>query len=645
MSGLDDDGAVPAPEPDDGVSDAVARHGVVDPPVQVLGESGPDVNASGAWGVQMGNSPVQHNYYGPVVVGPGLAAPVAAPDRSKVRMRAGVCPYPGMTPFQAADAPYFHGREGLTEDLLAQVGQVCVNGGLLFVVGPSGSGKSSLLRAGLVPALQAERLEVAGMSGWPRLLLPADPQPVLTPGPQPAEALATCVANLAGLPVGGVLRDLVADPDQFHLLVRQALQAHQADRSPDAGAAEDHVVGGSRQQVGGSQMARRLVLIVDQFEEIFAPHVGEEARRVFVRALLSAAAPQIPVSSLGPAHPDADAAAIVVLGMRADFFTHCVSDPLLCQHLQHHQVLVGPLTEGEFRSAIEQPAEDVGLTLEPGLIEILLTDLGLRPTCDDNQGSAAGRLPFLAHALRETWERRTVDDMLTIDAYRATGGVHTSVAASAERLYNALDDQHQKVLRQTMLRLITITEDAPLTRRHLTHDEVASAQAPAQAGVVADVVDHLVAARLVTSTDGWIEISHEALIGAWSRLTGWLEEDPAGLYLHRHLTKAAAEWDRLHRDEGSLYRGIRLAAARDWVAQPGHRADLNDLERQFLDASIRADEERALAEEELRSARRIAREYEKREEERKEAERAEEEERSASVDHWLKFMSVWGDFP
>ncbi|MEJ2579001.1 MAG: hypothetical protein P8Z68_07875, partial [Kineosporiaceae bacterium] len=527
------------------------------------------VDASGARGVQVGPASVQHNYYGPVVVGAEPGQGRAGFDRPVPGVSAGRIPYPGMRPFQVADAPFFHGRQQLTRELLARVEDLYATGGLLFVVGASGAGKSSLLRAGLVPALNADT------QGRPGLVWPAGAQPVLVPGPRPVETLATCLANLTGLAATQVRDDLMTDPDGFPLLVRQALHgsAPQAAGPGGTGPARESAA----RPVGGDPTARRLVLVIDQFEEMFAPDVDEAERRVFVRALLSAAEPRVPAASRGPARPDADAAAIVVVGLRADFFDRCLADPLLRRHLQDRLVLVGPLSAEEVRTAIERPAEDAGFRLEPGLVEVMLADLRPSPTPGGagDRGPAggpvhaAGGLPFLAHALRETCERRTTDGTLTIAGYRP-------------------------LLRQIRLRLVTVTADTPPTRRHLTRGELVPGYDPDRARAVEEVLDHLVASRLVTATEEWVEISHEMLLTGWPRLARWVGESTADILLRHRLEEASRLWAETGEDRDLLYRGSQLAGVREWA---GTAADLGARERRFLDAGVAAAEatERARA--------------------------------------------------
>ena len=604
MSDEDGDRAMSTGGSDDGPVDPGASVATGDSLPEVLPAPETAVDASGARGVQVGDGTVQINIRS-VVVGAEPGDGHTEPDRQERRdagALAGRSPYPGMRPFQAADAPFFHGRQRLTHELAARVEDLYTTGGALFVVGASGAGKSSLLGAGLVPALGPGAQTRLG------LMWPAGAQPVLVPGPRPVETLATCLANLTGLPAPQVRDDLMADPDGFDLLVRQALQV----RTPQAATGTDDEGGNATQDearpVGGDPAARRLVLVIDQFEEVFAPDVDEAERQVFVRALLSAAAPRVPEASRGPARPDADAAALVVVGLRADFFDRCLADPLLRRYLQDQLVLVGPMTAEEVRTAIEQPAEDAGFHLESGLVDVMLADLRPHPAPEGDQGTAgkpahaAGGLPFLAHALRETCERRTTDGMLTIDSYRDAGGVQGSVAASAERLYTGLDDRRRQILRQIMLRLVTVTEDTPPTRRHLTRGELIPEHDPDRARTVEEVLDHLVAARLVTATTGWVEISHEVLLTGWPRLARWLGESTVDILLRHRLEETSRLWAEISEDPDLLYRGSQLAGVREWASTT---TSLGAREQRFLDASTAAAE--AAAVKQARARRRLLR--------------------------------------
>jgi WD40 repeat protein/class 3 adenylate cyclase len=440
-----------------------------------------------------------------------------AEDEAAFRAEAGV-PYKGLEAFQPQDAEFFFGREELVADLAARL----AGSAFLAVVGPSGSGKSSAVRAGLVPAIWAGAHGLAESRSWKVVLM--------TPGAHPLEELAVRLAAERGLSPGAVLADLQRDPHNLCLAVRQQL----LDLPPDA----------------------RLVLIVDQAEEVFTLCRNEEERAQFLEALAHAAAET--------------AQTVVVLALRADFYGHCASYPALAALVQDHQSLVGPMREAEIRRAIELPANKAGLQLEPGLVTRILEDVGSEP----------GSLPLLSHALLETWSRRE-DDRMTLRAYLDSGGVRGAIARTADAVYEGLEPGQQDVARTIFLRLTEPGQGTEDTRRRASLSELLSASD--ERAAVEDVLDILARARLITVGLNSVEVAHEALIREWPLLRRWLDEDREGLLLHRRLTDDAGEWIRYERDPGLLYRGGRLSAAQEWAEANDER--LSREEREFLDAS------------------------------------------------------------
>jgi WD40 repeat protein/DNA-binding SARP family transcriptional activator len=388
-----------------------------------------------------------------------------------------VCPFKGLAPFEAGDAELFFGRERLVEELAARLAEVP----LLAVVGPSGSGKSSLLRAGLLPALGRECV-------------------VVRPGELSAAELT---ARVAGVLPG-----------------------------------------------------ERLVLAVDQFEELFAPSVAEDERRAFVDALVEAAW-------------DPERRTLILVGLRADFFGRLAPYVELADLVAPNYVLLGSMSAGELRRAIEGPAEWAGLEVEPVLVDALI---------DDVAGETGG-LPLLSTALLDLWRERD-GGILTYAAYERTGGVRSAVGRYAEAAFRSLGDDEQKVARRILLRLVDEGETGTLTRRRATRDEL-----DADDDRVARVLATLFERRLLVADDGTVELVHEALLERWPRLVDWLEEDAQGRRLHRHLTQAASEWDAEGRDPSALYRGARLAATLEWADSADDDAGLNRLECQFLEES------------------------------------------------------------
>ncbi|MFJ2867466.1 hypothetical protein [Kitasatospora sp. NPDC087314] len=285
----------------------------------------------------------------------------------------------------------------------------------------------------------------------------------------------------------------------------------------------------------------------------------------------------------------------MIYGLRSDFYSPCAEFPQLRAALQDGQILVGPMGETSLREAILSPARAVGLEIEPGLVELLLRDLGTPAPHGAGSGAStdigagmvgvrgAGRLPLLAHALRTTWQQKH-GTALTVEGYQATGGIAHAVAATAERLFTSLDLVGQQVVRTRFLRLVKIGDDGEHSRLGLPYTDLLNrSDNPA---VAATVIDAFTRARLLTREQGSVAITHEVLLRAWRRLHQWIDTDRAGHVLRQELEEAASAWIRSHRDGGLLYRGSRLEAAKTWTNTP--RADpVNPTVSAFLAASTR----------------------------------------------------------
>jgi WD40 repeat protein len=433
-----------------------------------------------------------------------------APEPSAKPVDDSPAPYPGLAPFEQVDAERFFGRLDLVHRLTDRVR----TGDFVALFGPSGIGKSSILRAGLVPTLRDAD------EGWRAI--------VLTPGRRPLEELAVRLGNAAGVDAGSVHQTLDrAALAQVRLTVRQV----SAQREPP-----------------GS-----LLLVVDQFEEVFTHCVDDRQRTRFVDVLVAIAE---------------EDTANVVLGVRADFYARCAAYPVLVRILDGHQLLVGPMSEDELREAVTGPARWAGLSVDRALVETVVADARQQP----------GALPMVSHALRQTWIRRT-GPALTLAAYRAAGGVAGSVARTAEQVYGTCSPQQQAAMRRIFLRLTAFGDGTENTRRRARLAEFIDG---GQAETMRVVLDRLTAARLVVADQDSVTVAHEALIGQWPRLAGWLAEDRDFLREHRRLTEAAEEWTRHGRDDAYLFRGARVAS---WADRPLDR--LSDAEREFLAASRR----------------------------------------------------------
>lgn len=453
---------------------------------------------------------------------------LAASMRREDAPAVGLPPYKGLQYFDEKDAELFFGREALTAHLVQRLaGQLQSDQRFLAVIGASGSGKSSLVRAGLISALRWQ----PPSAGWPVLLF--------TPTAHPLSALAGSLSHesLTPLPPQQIVDDLSCSPRALADYLTMA-----------------------------TQTAAHAILVVDQFEELFTLCRSHPDQSAFVDNLLNAA--------LLPA-----GVTILVIVMRADFYAHCAHFDRLRQAIASHQEYIGPMTAEELRCAIEKPARLGHWELEPGLIDLLLHDIGV----DAGHTPEPGALPLLSHALLATWQRRR-GRSLTLSGYTASGGVRGAIAETAEAVfYDRLEPEQREIARQIFLRLTELGGDAATadTRRRVAFTELASK--PEKRAIVDEVLLALADARLITTDQDCAEVAHEALIREWPTLRNWLEEDREGLRLHRRLTEAAQEWDSQARDPSILYRGARLVQALEWAA--AHTDQVNMLENDFLAAS------------------------------------------------------------
>ncbi|MGW5100921.1 nSTAND1 domain-containing NTPase [Streptomyces sp. NPDC004100] len=515
-----------------------------------------------------------------------------------------VCPYRGLAPYRREDAQWFFGRERGTDALVSQLRAAGRTGGLVMLVGASGAGKSSLLNAGLVPAVRDGAL---GNDGGPVLHLVPGADPLgeliqLVPALEPLAAEALAAERRAA-------RDPSApgaDTPRLTRAVREAVLAW--TRGAAAGgltvSRETKVDGSSVSRetgVGTSVVSRetapgvpretaaaiptpraerrpRPVLIVDQFEETFTLCPDEAERRVFLRFLHAACTPG--PSTPDPSAPGAGAPVLAVLGIRADFYEECLGYPELADALQHRHMVLGPLTTAELREAVTGPAKAVGLELEAGLTELIVREV----TADGPRGAHdAGVLPLLSHALLATWQRRK-GGRLTLAGYRAAGGIQGAVAATAERAWSGLDPAARSAARLLLLRLVRLGEDTHATRRRGTRRQLA--EESTDPGKTEESLEALVRARLVTLDADTVEITHEALLHAWPRLRHWIDDNRTEHLLRQRLEEDGRAWESSHRDNSLLYRGSRLEQARDWAESAGDTY-LTRGAKEFLAASVR----------------------------------------------------------
>jgi WD40 repeat protein/transcriptional regulator with XRE-family HTH domain len=473
-------------------------------------------------------------------------------------------PYRGLAAFEEADAAFFFGREAATAQVLERMSRHMAGTGLLVVSGVSGAGKSSLLRAGVLPRIRAAGLAAApGAASWPYL--------VFTPTRAPLDELALRVAVLAGTDASAVRRGLDTSPEGFALPARQAALA----RPPGPAGNGDGPTGGD----GPPSPPRRLLLVVDQFEELFTQCPDEGQRRAFITALHAAA-----TAGHGP---DQAPAAFVVLGVRADFEARCADYPQLADPVQD-RYLVTAMTGRQLRMAITEPAKKADSGVDDDLTEVLLAEV----RTGQPGTSGAGMLPLLSHALDQTWRSRT-GQALTLADYERTGGIEGAVAASAQRAYDGLTPAQQAAARQVFLRLTATSSAGVDSADRVTRAELTEGKSAAGAQDVEAVLEAFAAERLLTLAAGTVEISHEALLTAWPLLRDtWLADSHADRIVRTRLHTTAAEWARQSRDPSYLYTGTLLAAATDTAARsgadPARHPPLSQTERDFLHTSSHA---------------------------------------------------------
>lgn len=500
--------------------------------------------------------PRQLGLYRSLLVACGVAgtaaqeAWVAALTRARLtsdgRAAKGTPPYPGLDPFGEEQTELFFGRRSALGEVAGALCRLVDDPGrrprAVALVGPSGSGKTSLLMAGLLPAVRAGVLG----PGW----LPAsagplpkgsardeaasgrnDPLAVDVEGQTPSQGAWACVATTR--------------PEELTALV--------------AADGEDWP---------------RVVVVADQFEDALS--MDGASRAAIFQAL-----------------DELDArGALVVLGLRADFYEAAAAEPALLEVLRSNQVLLGPMTPDELRDAVEGPAAQTGLAVEDGLVDLILSDLA--PGSAPGFAHPPGTLPLLSYALLATWQRGG-RNQLTIADYRAVGGIRGAVRQAAEELYGQLDDRQRELARRIFSRLVRVDAGGPPTRRRASLAELADLDAPSGSPPSPGVLGRFVAARLLTADADSVQISHDALLSAWPRLAAWVDADRDWLRLHTQLADTAQAWVESGRDESTLLRGPRLEAALEQVGDGDNRGQLNRSEAALLDASVSYRDQQARA--------------------------------------------------
>ncbi|MBZ0303562.1 MAG: protein kinase [Anaerolineae bacterium] len=435
-------------------------------------------------------------------------------------------PFKGLRAFQEADAADFFGRDALVETLIDKLTETSEAHRFLAVVGPSGSGKSSVIKAGLIPAIRKGLI-----SNWRRWFLVE-----LTPGAHPLVEITNALLKVATEPAAAI-EQVLQRQGGLHLAIHAVL--------PDDSS--------------------ELILIIDQFEEIFTQVADENERSRFLTLLHQAVTAS-------------DSRLRLIITLRADFYDRPLLYPGFGDLVRRRTEVVLPMTGDELRRAITAPAERVGLSLETGLVDRLVEDVVEQPNA----------LPLLQFSLSELYEQRK-KDQLTLDAYQAIGGVSGAVARRADELYQLMNPVQRSLTQQVFLRLVTPGEGTEDTRRRVLQSELTTLAA--DAGDVQSVLDWFGKYRLLTfdrdplTRTPTVEIAHEALIRTWQQLRIWLDQSRAELHIQRQLAAAVSEWIQARKDASFLATGVRLAQFEDLVHSS--TVTLNSAEAAYLDASLK----------------------------------------------------------
>ena len=454
----------------------------------------------------------------------------------------GECPFRGLSAFGEEDAAFFYGRENFTGRLMDAMRHQPV---VAVIVGPSGSGKSSTVFAGLLPRLHGEtRWLVAHFR----------------PGAEPFHAQA------------GALLDLL-EPE-----LNETDRMIEARRLADALSEGEVLLHNAIERILDKNLqASRMLLVVDQCEELYTLCPDSKVRNRFLDGLLEA----VETGSRRHTSP-----LVVLVTLRADFMGHALTHRPFADVLQEGSLMMGPMSRDELRSAIEQPADKQGAAFEAGLVERLLDDVGEEP----------GNLPLLEFALTLLWHGQT-DGWLTHAGYEEIGRVEGAVTRYADDVYGELDEHQQENARRVFEQLVRPGEGTDDTRRVATRSELGDENW--------SLIQHLADKRLVvtgrdTSGNETVEVVHEALIQRWGRLQAWMDADRAFRTWQEGLRAAMRGWEASDGDEGALLRGAPLVQAESWMVE--REDELSETEQEFIRAGV-ALRERRYAEGERRRRR------------------------------------------
>jgi len=436
-------------------------------------------------------------------------------------------PYKGLRAFQQADSQDFFGRDGLIDRIIDRLSEDTKIARFLAVVGPSGSGKSSVVKAGVMPALRNNA--IPGSEDWFAI--------EMVPGIDPMEELEAALLRIAVNPPESLLSQLNEDERGLVRAVKRVLPTDDSE----------------------------ILLLIDQFEELFTLVDEEEIRTHFLDSLIEAV-------------NDPRSRIRVIITLRADFYDKPLNYNRFGMLMRARTEIVLPLSTDEIERAISGPAERVGMHVEPALLSAIVADVNDQP----------GALPLLQYALTELFERRD-GHTLTLTSYQDIGGTLGALARRAEELFESLGDEGQEAARQMFLRLVTLGEGTEDTRRRALQSELLSiGQDKDEMSMVIDAFGRY---RLLTfdhdkqTRTATVEVAHEALIRQWARLRGWLDESRADLRTQRRINAAAREWTIAKKDVSFLARGYRLEQFEGWANDTS--LSLNDIEAEYLQASIK----------------------------------------------------------
>ncbi len=435
-------------------------------------------------------------------------------------------PYKGLRAFQVADALDFFGREAFITKLVERMNDHHRFNRLLAIVGPSGSGKSSLVRAGLIPALWQGKLPRS--ERWFVV--------ELVPGTRPLDQLEVALVRVAANQAGNLQQQLARD-------------ANGLLRAADLILPRDNT---------------ELVLVIDQFEELFTL-VDDDAMRIHFLALLHAAV------------TDPRSRIRIVITLRADYYDRPLHYPEFGELVRSRMETLLPLSAQELEQAITGPARRVGVTFEPGLVAQIVSEMHYQ----------AGALPLLQYALTELFERRE-GRVLTHAAYAAIGGAVGALANRADEIFYSLDDNGRELTRQMFLRLVTLGEHTGYARRRVPRSELLALDS--QRDLMDEIIDTFADYRLLSldhepdTRRPIVELAHEAILGSWERLREWLDDSRYDISQQRVLAAATHEWLQADKDTSYLLHGTRLEQFASWAADSS--LSLTTKERDYLDTSI-----------------------------------------------------------